>query len=111
MTRHEDVCPRMGALLYVLVGFVAGACPSSPDRTSPAQSAHHPQHHQPNTPATHALACAWACHASANQSAIDVLSHLALISLVAAGLFFSDVSAGFTQRVWIFARPPPRFFA
>lgn len=99
------------ALLYAVVGFVAGACPSSPRQPSASQPAPHQHHHQPNKPATHALACAWACHASANQSATDIPSQLVPVWLVATLLVFPEVWIGLARRLVIFARPPPFFFA
>lgn len=95
-------------LLYALVGFVAGACPSSPSPSS-SQSAHH-QHHQPKKSAAHAFACAWACHVSANQSAIDVPSQLVPVWFVATLLVFAEVRIGLARRLLVFARPPPLFF-
>jgi hypothetical protein len=96
-------------VLYAVVGFVAGACPSSPGQPSPSQPVQHQHHHQPNKPATHALACAWACHASANQSAVDVPSQLVPVWLVATSLFLLDAWISLAQLVLIFARPPPLF--
>lgn len=97
-------------LLYAIVGFLAGACPWSPVQPSPNQPAHHQHHHQPNKPATHALACAWACHASANDSAIDVPLQLILVSLLSTLLFFAEVWIDFSRSLLNLARPPPRFF-
>jgi hypothetical protein len=97
-------------LLYALVGFVAGACPSSPNQLSSSQSAHH-QHHQPKKPAAHALACAWACHASANDSAIDVSTQLVPIWVIVLLLAFPEGWIGVTRHLLIFARPPPLFVA
>jgi hypothetical protein len=98
-------------LLYVIIGFVAGACPSLPDEPSRTQSAHHRHHHPPNKPAVHALACAWACHVSANQAAIDLPSQLVPVWFVATWLIFPEVRMRLTRHLFIFARPPPSFFA
>jgi hypothetical protein len=86
-------------------------CPSSPRQPSPSQPAHHQHHHEPNKPAAHALACAWACHASANQSAIDIPSQLVPVWLVATWLVVPEVRMRLTRLLLIFARPPPPFFA
>src|SRR5437763_11786060 len=90
-------------LLYALVGFVAGACPSWPDQQSASQSAHH-HHHQSNKPASHALACAWACHASANQSTVDLSSQLIPVWFITTWLAFPDVWIGLIRRLLIFSR-------
>jgi hypothetical protein len=92
-------------LLYAVVGFVAGACPSSPEQT--AQHRHH--HH--TKPATHALACAWACHASANQTAVDALPQLVPVWLVATWLILPAVRLSVSPLAFSFARPPPLSFA
>src|SRR5688572_17380384 len=89
-------------LVYVLVGFVAGACPSSAGQT--AQD--HQHHHKP---ITHALACAWACHASAHQSAIDVSTHILLVWLALASLLVPVIRVHFIRLIFIVARPPPFF--
>lgn len=87
-------------LLYVLVGFVAGACP-----TSEGQTAHH--HHQ--KPVTHALACAWACHASVHQSAVDVSTHILLVWLALTFLLVPVDRVPSIRLIFITARPPPLF--
>jgi hypothetical protein len=88
-------------LLYVIVGFVAGVCPSSDGTT-----AQH-QHHQKQV--THALACAWACHASAHQSAVDVTTQIVLIWLILAFVCVAAVWGSPIRLILITARPPPLF--
>lgn len=97
-------------LLYEIAGFLAGACPSLPVHASPNHPAHHQHDHQPNTPAMHALACAWACHASANYSAIDAPSQLVLVWFVVTLLIFPETRMCLTRLLLILARPPPRAF-
>ncbi len=89
-------------LLYVLVGFVAGACPSS------AGQAAHQHHHQ--KPATHALACTWACHASAHQSTVDVSAQILLVWLILTSLSVAILWGSPVRLILITARPPPLFF-
>ena len=98
-------------LLYAVAGFAAGACSSSPGQASPSQPAQDHHHHQPDKPATHALACAWACHASAHQAAAELPSQLVLGRLVATWLALPELDTGLTQLLLIFARPPPLLFA
>ncbi|HKN88475.1 MAG TPA: hypothetical protein VJV04_16530 [Nitrospiraceae bacterium] len=98
-------------LLYAIVGFLAGACPSLPVHPSPSQPPHHQHHPQPGKPASHTLTCVWACHASANSGAIDVPSQLVLVWFVATLLVFPEVWMCLTRLLLIFARPPPLFFA
>lgn len=86
-------------LLYVFVGFAAGACPS-PE----GQSVHHQHHHKP---ITHAFACAWACHASAHQSAIDNSAQILLVRLVLTLLLFAAIWVSPVRLIVITARPPP----
>ncbi len=89
-------------LVYVLVGFVAGACPSSAGQT--AQD--HQHHHKP---ITHALACAWACHASAHQSALEISAHIFLVWLALTTVFVTLVRVSSIRLIFITARPPPLF--
>jgi hypothetical protein len=96
-------------LLYAVVGFVAGACTTSPSQPSLSQPHQHHHQHQPNKPAAHPLACAWACHASANPSAIDFPSQFVPIWFAAVTLFFLNTWIGLTPLVLICARPPPLF--
>ena len=88
-------------LLYVLVGFVAGACPSSAGET-----AQHQHHHKP---VTHALACAWACHASAHQSIVDVSAQILLVWLILTPVCVAAVWGSPLRLIFITARPPPLF--
>ena len=87
-------------LLYGIVGFVAGACPSSDEQTA---------HHHHHKPVTHALACAWACHASVHQSAVDLSAHIFLVWLTLAFVLAPVVRVGSIRLILITARPPPLF--
>jgi hypothetical protein len=87
-------------LLYVIVGFVAGACP-----TSEGQTAHH-HHHKP---IAHAFACAWACHASAHQSAVDVTTQIVLLWLIVTSVRVAAVWGSPIRLILITARPPPLY--
>jgi hypothetical protein len=89
-------------LLYILVGFAAGACPSSPEQT-----AHHQHHHKP---AAHTPACAWACHATAGQTAVDVPTQFVPVWLVLTSLPSPQSRGTLPQSLFILARPPPSFF-
>jgi hypothetical protein len=86
-------------LLYLLAGLMAGACSSSD-----GQTAQHQHHHKP---VTHALACAWACHASAHQTAIDSSAQILLIRLALACMLIAAVWVSPLRLVLITARPPP----
>jgi hypothetical protein len=89
-------------LLYVIVGFVAGVCPSSAGQTAQ-------QHHHHQKPATHALACAWACHASAQQSAVDSSAQILLLRLALTFVLVAGVWGSPVRLILITARPPPLF--
>jgi hypothetical protein len=86
-------------LLYLLAGLVAGACPSSDGQTN-----QHQHHHKP---VTHAPACAWACHASAHQIAIDSSAQILLIRLAMTCMLIAAVWTSPLRLVLITARPPP----
>jgi hypothetical protein len=86
-------------LLYLLAGLMAGACPSSD-----GQAAQHQHHHKP---ITHAMACAWACHASAHQTAIDSSAQILLVRLVLTCMLIAAVWVSPLRLVLITARPPP----
>lgn len=86
-------------LLYVIVGFVAGACPSSD-----GQTAQHQHHHKP---VTHALACAWACHALAHQSAVDNSAQILLVRLILTLMLVAAIWVSPVRLILITARPPP----
>ncbi len=86
-------------LLYVLVGFVAGACPSSDRQTA--------QHHHHQKSATHALACAWACHASVHQDSVDVSAQILLIWLILTAVLVAAIRVSPIRHIYITARPPP----
>jgi hypothetical protein len=86
-------------LLYLLAGLVAGACPSSDEQTT-----QHQHHHKP---VTHAPACAWACHASANQTAIDSSAQILFVRLVLTCMLIAAVWVSPLRLVLITARPPP----
>jgi hypothetical protein len=88
-------------LLYVLVGFVAGACPSSD-----GQRGQHQHHHKP---VTHALACAWACHASIHQSTVDSSAQNLLVRLALTLVLVAAVWVHPVRLILITARPPPLF--
>lgn len=86
-------------LLYLLAGLMAGACPSLD-----GQNAQHQHHHKP---ITHALACAWACHASAYQTAIDSSAQILLVRLVLTCMLITAVWVSPVRLILITARPPP----
>jgi hypothetical protein len=86
-------------LLYLLAGLVAGACPSSD-----GQTAQHQHHHKP---VTHALACAFACHASAHQIVVDSSAQILLVGLALAFILVTAVWVSPVRLILITARPPP----
>jgi hypothetical protein len=86
-------------LLYLLAGLMAGACPSSD-----GQNAQHQHNHKP---VTHALACAWACHASAHQIVIDSSAQILLIRLALTCMLITAVWVNRVRLIVITARPPP----
>jgi hypothetical protein len=90
-------CAAACILLYAMVGFLAGACPSSDEAT------HHHQHKS----ATHAFACAWACHASVGQHAVDAPSPTIAFWLISimVGLGWAGIAP--PRLIAISARPPP----
>lgn len=98
-TRSLAICCM---LLYFVVGFIAGVCPAIPGQST--------QHHHHHKPVTHAMACAWACHASANLGAVDTSSPLALVWLAIILLPLMAYLIGLTWLIFFSARPPPSLF-
>ena len=98
-TPYIRSCAATCVLLYAIVGFFAGACPSLPGEM--------PTHQHHHKPITQAFACAWACHVSVGQHAVDAPTPVVPFWLILVLLGCTTLIIVPPRLITISARAPP----